>query len=56
MEKIVVCCDGSGNSFDYEDENSTVAKLYSSLKIYEYQIGYYHPAWEPWALQTAEVG
>jgi uncharacterized protein (DUF2235 family) len=42
-KKIVVCCDGTGNSFDHVDEDSNIAKLYSSLKIYADQIGYYHP-------------
>jgi uncharacterized protein (DUF2235 family) len=42
-KKIVICCDGTGNSFDHVDEDSNVAKLYSSLKINKDQIGYYHP-------------
>jgi uncharacterized protein (DUF2235 family) len=40
---IVICCDGTGNSFDNLNENSNVVKLYSSLAIDDKQIGYYHP-------------
>ena len=42
-KKIVICCDGTGNSFDNINEDSNVAKLYSSLVINAEQIGYYHP-------------
>lgn len=42
-KKIVVCCDGTGNSFDSVGEESNVAKLYSSLTINAEQRGYYHP-------------
>ena len=42
-KKIVVCCDGTGNSFECVDEDSNVAKLYSSVKIDKDQVGYYHP-------------
>ena len=42
-KKIVVCCDGTGNSFDRVGEESNVAKLYSSLTINAEQRGYYHP-------------
>ena len=40
---IVICCDGTGNSFDTLSEESNVAKLYSSLALSESQIAYYHP-------------
>ena len=39
----MICCDGTGNSFDSLDEDSNVVKLYSSLTINEDQIAYYHP-------------
>jgi type VI secretion system (T6SS) phospholipase Tle1-like effector len=42
-QKIVICCDGTANSFDVIDEESNVAKLYSSLTINADQRGYYHP-------------
>ncbi len=42
-KKIVVCCDGTGNGFDHVDEESNVAKLYSSLTIDAGQRCYYHP-------------
>lgn len=40
---IVVCCDGTGNSFDNLVDDSNVVKLYTSLTIDDSQIGYYHP-------------
>jgi uncharacterized protein (DUF2235 family) len=40
---IVICCDGTGNSFDDVVEESNVVKLYTALKINEHQVGYYHP-------------
>lgn len=42
-KNIVICFDGTGNSFDNINEDSNVAKLYSCLTIDERQIGYYHP-------------
>jgi uncharacterized protein (DUF2235 family) len=42
-KRIVICCDGTGNSFDNLDTESNVAKLYSSLTIDSGQIAYYHP-------------
>jgi len=42
-KKIVICCDGTGNSFNNINEDSNVAKLYSSLLINAEQIAYYHP-------------
>jgi len=42
-KKIVLCFDGTGNSFDNPDEDSNVVKLYSCLVINEGQRGYYHP-------------
>lgn len=42
-KRIVICCDGTGNSFDTLSEESNVAKLYSSLVLSESQIAYYHP-------------
>jgi uncharacterized protein (DUF2235 family) len=42
-KKIVICCDGTGNSFDNINDDSNVAKLYTSLVINSEQIGYYHP-------------
>jgi uncharacterized protein (DUF2235 family) len=46
-KKIVICCDGTGNSFDRVGEESNVAKLYSSLTINAEQRGYYHPGVGP---------
>lgn len=40
---IVVCCDGTGNSFENPETDSNVVKLYSSLAIDECQLAYYHP-------------
>jgi len=42
-KNIVICCDGTGNSFDRPDTDSNVAKLYSCLAIDRDQRGYYHP-------------
>lgn len=42
-KRVVVCCDGTGNSFEKKNETSNVAKLYASLDIHEKQLGYYHP-------------
>jgi len=42
-KRIVICCDGTGNSFDNLEEDSNVAKLYSCLTLNSDQIGYYHP-------------
>lgn len=42
-KKIVLCLDGTGNSFDKVYAQSNVAKLYSSLQIDAGQVGYYHP-------------
>ena len=42
-KKIVICCDGTGNSFDNVDEESNVAKLYCSLSVNSEQRCYYHP-------------
>lgn len=42
-KNIVICCDGTGNSFNNLNEDSNVAKLYSCLTIDQRQIGYYHP-------------
>jgi uncharacterized protein (DUF2235 family) len=42
-KKIVVCCDGTGNGFDHVEEESNVAKLYSSLTVDSGQRCYYHP-------------
>ncbi len=42
-KKIIICCDGTGNSFDNINEDSNVAKLYSSLVVDSGQIAYYHP-------------
>jgi uncharacterized protein (DUF2235 family) len=39
----VICCDGTGNSFENPCEESNVVKLYSALKLDANQIGYYHP-------------
>ena len=41
-KKIVICCDGTGNSFDNVDEESNVAKLYCSLSVNSEQRCYYH--------------
>jgi uncharacterized protein (DUF2235 family) len=42
-KRIVICCDGTGNSFDNILEDSNVAKLYSALTVNDEQRGYYHP-------------
>jgi uncharacterized protein (DUF2235 family) len=42
-KKIVLCFDGTGNSFENPNEDSNVVKLYSSLVVNEGQRGYYHP-------------
>jgi uncharacterized protein (DUF2235 family) len=42
-KNIVICCDGTGNSFENPCEESNVVKLYSALKLDANQIGYYHP-------------
>jgi uncharacterized protein (DUF2235 family) len=42
-KKIVICCDGTGNSFQNANEESNVVKLYSALELNANQIGYYHP-------------
>src|ERR1700761_1265227 len=42
-KNIVVCCDGTGNSFNNVREESNVAKLYGSLVVNDQQRGYYHP-------------
>ena len=42
-KRIVVCCDGTGNSFDRPETDSNVAKLYSCLTVDRDQRGYYHP-------------
>lgn len=42
-KNIVLCFDGTGNSFESPDADSNVVKLYSSLIIDAGQIGYYHP-------------
>jgi len=40
-KNIVICCDGTGNQFGYE--NSNVVKLYKTLECDAFQITYYHP-------------
>jgi uncharacterized protein (DUF2235 family) len=42
-KNIVLCCDGTGNSFDKILEESNVARLYGSLVVNAVQICYYHP-------------
>jgi uncharacterized protein (DUF2235 family) len=42
-KKIVVCCDGTGNGFDHVEEESNVAKLYSTIAVNSGQRCYYHP-------------
>lgn len=46
-KNIIVCCDGTGNKFiddpKSEDSNSNVVKFYTALRIYNDQVGYYHP-------------
>ena len=42
-KNVVVCCDGTGNSFENPETDSNVVKLYSSLTIDENQVAYYHP-------------
>jgi uncharacterized protein (DUF2235 family) len=42
-KNIVVCCDGTGNSFEQVEQDSNVAKLYSALTINLGQRCYYHP-------------
>jgi uncharacterized protein (DUF2235 family) len=42
-KNIVLCFDGTGNSFNDLEHDSNVAKLYSTLKLDEKQVAYYHP-------------
>jgi uncharacterized protein (DUF2235 family) len=42
-KNIVLCCDGTGNSFDNVKDDSNVAKIYSTLTSNAEQICYYHP-------------
>jgi uncharacterized protein (DUF2235 family) len=42
-KNIVICCDGTGNSFENPSEESNVVKLYSALTLDARQMGYYHP-------------
>ena len=42
LKNIVICCDGTGNEFDPQ-QNSNVVKLYSALAINQDQVAYYHP-------------
>ncbi len=42
-KNIVICCDGTGNSFDHPENDSNVVKLYNTLDIGPTQIAYYHP-------------
>ena len=46
-KNIVICCDGTGNKFiddpAFRGSNSNVVKLYTTLKIDDNQVGYYHP-------------
>ena len=40
-KNIIICCDGTGNKFGFE--NSNVVKLYTCLAVDRDQIAYYHP-------------
>ena len=46
-KKIFVFCDGTGNKFingkDTKDGNSNVVKLYTTLRVADDQVAYYHP-------------
>jgi uncharacterized protein (DUF2235 family) len=42
-KNLVICCDGTGNSFETITEDSNVVKLYSSLIVNDEQRCYYHP-------------
>jgi uncharacterized protein (DUF2235 family) len=46
-KKIFVFCDGTGNEFaatrEKEDANSNVVKLYTTLRVTNKQVAYYHP-------------
>jgi uncharacterized protein (DUF2235 family) len=43
-KNIVICCDGTGNSFETPENDSNVIKLYSTLIFNgKDQVGYYHP-------------
>ena len=43
-KNIVICCDGTGNSFEKPDNDSNVVKLYGTLDFSSPdQVGYYHP-------------
>jgi uncharacterized protein (DUF2235 family) len=46
-KKIFVFCDGTGNKFEDQcgskDGNSNVVKLYSTLRVADNQVAYYHP-------------
>jgi uncharacterized protein (DUF2235 family) len=43
VQKIVICCDGTGNGFGHVDKESNVDKLYSSITVDAEQHCYYHP-------------
>jgi uncharacterized protein (DUF2235 family) len=45
-KKIFVFCDGTGNEFNPKrtgDGNSNVVKLYTTLRVADHQVAYYHP-------------
>ncbi len=46
-KKIFIFCDGTGNKFarmrSKEDANSNVVKLYTTLRVADGQVAYYHP-------------
>lgn len=46
-KKIFVFCDGTGNKFSADgtdkDANSNVVKLYTTLRVADNQVAYYHP-------------
>ena len=46
-KKIFVFCDGTGNRFQdlhsAQDGNSNVVKLYTTLRVADNQVAYYHP-------------
>lgn len=46
-KKIFVFCDGTGNKFansrNLKDANSNVVKLYTTLRVTDRQVAYYHP-------------
>jgi hypothetical protein len=56
-KNIVICCDGTGNSFENPDNDSNVMKLYSTLLIDgATQVGYSTRVWELLVILRHAIG